>query len=229
MAVRPEHPAPYAPPTTMLEVITRYRNHGLMTPFTADVMLRAGVPDSLVNRTLQALRTLDLIDEAGEPTPALRGIADAPEAEYQARLADALRAAYDEVFQYIDPKTATDTQIRDAFRSYQPRGQHGRMVTLFTGLCQAAGIMDEPPSRPAASPTASRRKPATPIRRRKHEDGGGTRPQIPPALSALLESLPGEGESWTETRRDDFVHAFGVLLDLFYPVADAAQKENEEE
>jgi hypothetical protein len=203
-----------------------------MTPFTPDVMLRAGVSDSLVNRTLQALRTLDLIDEAGEPTPAFRGIADAPEAEYQARLADALHAAYDEVFRYIDPKTATETQIRDAFRSYQPRGQHGRMVTLFTGLCQAAGIMNETPSKSAStvSPTASRRKPATPTRRRRPENGAGTRrPQIPPALSALLESLPGQGESWTETRRDDFVHAFGVLLDLFYPVANVAQKENEEE
>lgn len=233
MPVRPDSPAPYAPPATVLHIITKYRNHGLMTPFTPDVMIRAGVAESLVNRTLQALRTLDLTDDNGEPTPALHGIAEAPEAEYQTRLADALRAAYDEVFRYVDPRTASQTEIRDAFRAYQPRGQQERMVTLFAGLCQAAGIMEEPPSKPSTPPRAqgaSKRQAPTIRQRKLQPDGASSRKQgIPPALSALLESLPAEGESWTKRRREDFVHAFGVLLDLFYPVGETTVENDEEE
>lgn len=227
MAVRTETPGPYAPPTTTLQVIEKYRNHGLQTPFDQEVLLRAGVTESLTNRTLQTLTTLDLIDSEGEPTETLRGIAEAPEAEYQARLADAIRAAYDEVFQYVDPATATETQIRDAFRVYNPRGQQGRMVTLFVGLCQAAGIISEAPPRPAKKSqgrSTSTKKTSSSKKRESSDTNPAKKHRIPPALSALLESLPAEGETWTTAKREDFVNAFGVLLDLFYAIDDTGEE-----
>lgn len=45
--------------------------------------------------------------------------------------------------------------LRDAFRGYEPSGEQGRMVMLFLGLCEAAGIVKsaataKPPSRNGA-------------------------------------------------------------------------------
>ena len=73
MAVTTASAAPYAPPSAVLEVITRYRNRGLSTPITAEVLARAGVSESLVPRTLQALQILDLVDDKGMPTDTLEG------------------------------------------------------------------------------------------------------------------------------------------------------------
>ena len=51
------------------------------------------------------------------------------------------RSAYADVFQYIDPATATVEQLEGQFRNYTPRGQVGRMVALFRSLCEYTGIM----------------------------------------------------------------------------------------
>jgi Family of unknown function (DUF5343) len=89
---------------------------------------------------LQALATLDLIDEQGRPTSTLEGIRLAPELEYKQRLEDWLRAAYADALSFVDPAVDDETKIRDAFRGYKPVGQQHRMVTLFRGLFAAAGI-----------------------------------------------------------------------------------------
>ncbi|UPT61714.1 MAG: DUF5343 domain-containing protein [Hyphomonadaceae bacterium JAD_PAG50586_4] len=152
MAVTTTAPAPYAPPSAVLEVINRHRARGLPAPITQEVLGRAGISESLIPRTLQALQSLDLINENGMPSPTLEGLRLAPEHEFKARIAEWLNGAYADVLQFIDPATASDTDVRDAFRSYNPIGQQGRMVTLFQGLYAAAGIGSERQSapRPAA-------------------------------------------------------------------------------
>jgi hypothetical protein len=140
MAVQTGHPAPYAPTAAVMSVINRVRERGLPTPITLDVLTRTGVSDSLAPRTLQTLKILDLIDEDGNPTATLEGLRLAPGAELQARLQDFVRAAYPEVFAYIDPAVDTPEQIRDAFRPYEPHGQQVRMLSLFLGLVEAAGM-----------------------------------------------------------------------------------------
>jgi hypothetical protein len=238
MAVQANGPAPYAPPATVISLIQRYRNHGLATPFTVDVLMRAGVTESLAPRTLQALRILDLIDSAGEPTEQFLDLAQARSDEFRDRLAAVIRSAYSEVFAFADPSTDDVSRIEDAFRSYTPRGQRSRMVTLFLGLCEEAGIATPAPRRQAAGP----KKAAAMVTGRSARRGrppaksGAPRPpqgapanEVPPALVGLLSELPVPGMPWTRDRRDTFIRTFGSVLDFLYPVRDDVDEPQEKE
>jgi hypothetical protein len=232
----------------VLEIITRYRNGRLITPISADVLARAGVSESLIPRTLQALQTLDLIDKDGAPTQTLEGLRLAPEAEYRDKLADWVRSAYPEIFLLVDPATADGTSIRDAFRGIEPRGQQDRMITLFQGLCVAAGLSPDKPARatPAARQSSSPRPTSPPplaastprarsaVRRPirdapKHQWPASTVPALPPSLAGLLTSLPVDGEGWTAERRDKFMAAFGTVLDLCFPIVEEGSAGDDEE
>src|SRR5215218_5034170 len=140
MAVQTGKPGPYAPAPAVLSIVTRFRERGMPSPITLEVLSRAGVSESLAPRTLQALKILDLIDEDGTPTDTLEGLRSAPSAEFQARMQDFVRGAYPEVFRYVNPSVDDLEQIRDAFRPYKPHGQQFRMVSLFLGLLEAAGM-----------------------------------------------------------------------------------------
>lgn len=231
MPVTQDRPAPYAPASAVLDLIARYRTRGLPQPINADVLGRAGVSPSLTPRTLYALQVLDLIDEAGEPTALFDGLRRAPESEFKQQLADWLRTAYADVFAFVDLETDDDTRIRDAFRSYNPIGQQGRMVTLFQGLCTAAGL--RPPKDTQAPATASPRRPsprrsAPPLASRKSV--AGARPtsatDLPPALSGLLTSLPSRG--WSKTDRDKFLQTFAAVVDFCYPLIEDDEHPNDE-
>lgn len=230
MTVRSGGQAPYAPPQTVMSLIHQYRNKALPTPFTKDVLTRAAVPDSLVARTLQAFRLLDLIDDGGNPTPAFEGLRRAAEADFPARLAEIVRGAYADVFQFVDPATESQERVRDVFRHYEPLGQLTRIVTLFLGLCEAAGIVPEGTrkqgptagrTRTTPTPRQNRKEPNRPasfsskVRVRNDENG-----IIPAAITGILSSLPAEGESWTTARRAKFVAVFGSVLDFVYPIDD---------
>jgi hypothetical protein len=223
MPVTADKPAPYAPPTAVLDLIDRYRNRGMQTPLNSDVLGRAGVSESLIARTLQTLSTLDLIDEAGKPTPTFEAIRLAPEAEYKIKLEEWLKGAYADVFSFVDPVIDDETRIRDAFRTYQPVGQQGRMVTLFMGLCAAAGLAPDkalqprPASRPRpVQPAAVKR--TTPKPAAIKSPAAPTTSGIPAALAGLLTSLPTGQRGWTQEQRDKFVTTFGAVLDFCFPI-----------
>src|SRR5262249_39720039 len=133
--------APYAPPATVQAAIKAYRDRGLTTPITAEVLVRASIPETLARRTLRSLVSLDLIDDQGRPTSEFEPVKKAPTAEFKGKLEELVRSVYAEVFQFADPSTDSTEKITDAFRSYLPDGQRSRMVTLFLGLCEAAGIL----------------------------------------------------------------------------------------
>ncbi|MEZ5917942.1 MAG: DUF5343 domain-containing protein, partial [Parvularculaceae bacterium] len=228
MPVTPDQPGPYAPTSAILEIVTRHRNKGLPSPVNSEVLGRAGISDSLIPRTLQALQTLDLIDEDGKPTQVLEGIRLAPEAEYQTRLKEWLTSAYADALQYIEPETATETDIRDAFRSYKPVGQQSRMVSLFSGLFRAAGVGPDKPlpttrKSQGGSPAPKSRAPAAKTRTGRNKPAAGAdKPSIntdglPPALAGLLASLPKQGQRWTEDEHDAFVNTFQAVLTYCYP------------
>jgi hypothetical protein len=209
----------------VLSFIDSYRNKALPSPITVEVLGRAGVNDSLVPRTLKTLEVLGLIDDTGKPTDALNGLRKAAQADFQARLADVVRGAYAEVLQYVDPATDDTSRIADQFRHFEPIGQLSRMVTLFLGLCVAAGIISEGATRKAAANPAPRPARRTvPVPRREPSvspaanvrslDGG----TIPPALMGVLAALPTSGDGWTKARRDEFVKMFQSVLDFTIPV-----------
>jgi hypothetical protein len=135
--------APYAPPSAVLDLIMRHRTRGLPAPVSAEVLSRSGIPESLISRTLQALKTLDLLSDDDKPTATLEGLRLASETEFRDRLAEWLNAAYADILNFVDPAVADETALRDAFRAYSPIGQQNRMVTLFSGLYAAAGIGPE--------------------------------------------------------------------------------------
>lgn len=241
MPVTIDKPAPYAPASAILELIKRHRSKGLPSPVTADVLARAGISNSLIPRTLQALQTLDLIDEEGAPSAILEDIRKVPESSYQQRLAEWLKDAYADALKFVDLATADETQVRDAFRSYKPIGMQSRMVTLFIGLFAAAGIALErqkpPTSRKPLSASLNERQgrnaPRMPKATSKPQNGYTTPPlsnsNLPPALAGLLVSLPPEGEGWTRLNRDKFVQTFSVLLDFCFPVIEGSRQKTEQE
>lgn len=235
MPVTQNKPGPYAPASAVLEVVTRYRSRGLLTPVNNEVLARAGISESLLPRTIQALQTLDLINKEGMPTQTLDGLQRAPESEFRERLADWVRGAYAEVFKFVDPTTDDSTRIRDAFRSYQPIGQQDRMVSLFQGLCAAAGLAPEKPVKVAAprqprpvqtrTPSSPARPPMRPPMRSRADASSRHESGLPAPLAGLLAGLPGEGQGWPQDRRDKFMTAFGTVLDLCFPIVASAQEE----
>ncbi len=230
MAVTADKPAPYAPASAIIDLIDRYRNRGLPSMITPEVLARSGVSDSLIPRTMQALQTLDLIGENLAATQTLEGLRRAPETELKQRMADWVRGAYADVFSYVDPAKDDDTTIRDAFRSYNPVGQQSRMVTLFLGLCAAAGITAETPSQPR--PHARTQKPATPAARTTQQKPP-VKPQVknppvgdtPAAIAGLIASLPPQGEGWTKPDRDKFITTFTAVLDFCFPIVPMTAKD----
>jgi len=227
MPVTPGAPAPYAPASAIIELIRRHRNRGLPTPVNSDVLARAGISESLIPRTLQALQALDILDESGAPSAVLEDIRLAPEAEYQQRIADWLRAAYADALQFVDPAKAAEGEIRDAFRNYNPIGQQDRMVTLFTGLFREAGIGPERQraaprksnnTRAASKPAVARTTPQPKI----NPPASGTlnMPALPAPIAGLLTSLPGNGSGWSKATRDRFITTFGAVLDFCIPIVE---------
>jgi uncharacterized protein DUF5343 len=239
MAVTQDQPAPYATAGSITSLIERYRERGLTTPITADVLARAGVSDSLIPRTLQALEALDLIDEEGRPTPTFEGLRLATQGDYQQRLREWLNGAYADVLKFIDPATADETAVRDAFRTYNPVGQQPRMVSLFTGLYSAAGVGPEKNAqpRPKSIPTSPRRRipagwertvglktpPAKTPFSVKHTSTG-----LPEPLAGLLSRLPQEGDGWTQFRRDKFMTTFGTVLDFCFPIVEEGANDEQD-
>jgi Family of unknown function (DUF5343) len=225
--------APYAPPKTVIDVITRYRDRGLAKPFTQEVLARAGVSGTLTARVLQSLKLLDLVDDSGYPSEPLEDLARASQEEFKERFAAMIRAIYADVFAFADPSTDDPDRIRDAFRSYNPRGQQERMVTLFLGLCEFAGIVSEVPKRPVgprrSEPRATRASTsrnagsggaATTRKRRSSPALDFARPsdRMPQMILALLAELPEAGGQLTDADRARFKTMFGTLLDYYYPV-----------
>lgn len=214
--------AAYAPGATIVNLLKRFRDKGLAFPVTAEVLLRAGVPESLAQRTLQSLELLALITEDGQATEVLKKIRAVPEKEYQATLAAWLKEVYAEVFAFADPMSDDETHVRDAFRTYLPHAQQDRMVSLFMALCAEAGLAPEskkaetkPRVRTASSstptPRVSMRKPTPNAHAEVMRTG-----TLPPELAGLMARLPQNG--WTKPTRDKFLTTFTAVLDYVIPI-----------
>jgi hypothetical protein len=121
-----------------------------------------------------------------------------------------------------------ETRIRDAFRSYQPLAQQARMVTLFRGLCTAAGLVAEKPvrvGRPVTPPqqrATVRRIVAERFKGAPRHPPRSATSELPAPLAGLLASLPADG-GWTKTERAKFITTFTTVLDFCIPVV---EKEN---
>ena len=219
MPVTQDKPAPYAPSTATMNIVERFRERGIPAPINGDALLRTGlVTESLMPRTLYTLQVLDLIDDAGNPTDTLKGIQRAPEAEYRACLAEWISTAYADVLSFIDPATATEQDVHDAFRLYNPPGQRARMVTLFLGLARAAGLA---PEKPNGTSSGISRKPATAgparVRTRVRQEQKPNDDQKGGAAATPKDGGAGEGKDDLKLAPDDFKMALLTKFPTFDP------------
>src|SRR5258707_4923436 len=165
MTVDAEKVAPYAPLANVVGLIRRRRDKGMPEVLNAERLAQMGITEGNISRNLQALRFLNLIDEEGRQTASFNRLALAKENEYPGVLAEIIKGAYHDVFTIIDDlNEATDVELNDAFRFYQPQSQRNRMIILFRGLCQEAGLISGgPPETRKRARTAIHSKPSPSI------------------------------------------------------------------
>lgn len=228
MAVSKDKAAPYASIGSILDILNRYRSRGMPTPFSSEVLGRAGVSDSLIPRTLQSLQVLELMDKNGMPTDTLEALRLAPTTEYPQRLEEWLKSVYADVFAFVEPSTDDEERIRDAFRHYTPTGQQDRMVKLFISLCEEAGIREKTKkeTKPRTRTAITKKAPAIKRQRNKPpETPNQINPNLPSAIAGLIGSLPSEDKGWTQQQHDKFIKTFEAVLDFCYPIVEEADTE----
>ena len=135
--------APAAGIVNVLSVIRRYRLREFPKRFGPDDLHHVGIPFIDVDRTMHALRLMDLVDAANTATPRFQRIQDCQsEEEYREALVELLREVYEPVFESCDPTTASDMKMRSVFREYEPAEERERMIALFKALCAEAGMIE---------------------------------------------------------------------------------------
>ncbi len=140
-------------------MIEKHRQVGLQN-VTVQKLQQIGVTESLAPRTMFALEALGFYDGNGNITPEFEALRKAHDDDFKPRLAALLREAYAPVLELLDPATATQTDIENAFRAFEPTGQIPRMVQLFIQLMVYAGIMPEPePKRRTGAVSPTKRPP----------------------------------------------------------------------
>lgn len=132
--------APYAPASSVLDVIMARRADPTITYFDNETLEKLGIRESLVPRTAQALRLLDLLTDEGFVTSTFDKVISAPPGELSTALEKLIRRAYKPIFDDLDPTTATTGALEQAFAYFQPPGQRSRMVSMFQGLMRAANM-----------------------------------------------------------------------------------------
>lgn len=217
--------APYCPPATLQLVLKTYRKRDVPDALDKPLLIQIGVPDGLLNRTWQALVFLGLIDADGTTTKEFKALRYATDDDYPNAFRAILEKAYAQIFSVLDPATATEVQLNNAFHPYSPLGQRSRMVTLFLGLCQEAAIPVSvtPRSRTTqaeagkAKPAARRGgTPAAPLARMRV----GRPPTFPTgedaALVAWFNTRPEPGVVWPAQVREKWNKTLMAIIDGMY-------------
>jgi hypothetical protein len=220
---------PYAPPSNITTVLQRLRKRNPPARIDAEFLRDMQISEGTIARAIFALRFLNLIEEDDSPSSALQSIATSTDEEYAEILSGLLREAYSDVFERLDPTQDTQDKFLNFFRRYLPASQRERMVTFFLGMCREAGMQlaDAPRQRSTAAraPTSRQsakgkpgpKKTTSPVAGSAGGERAHDTESIPPALLGLVRSLPGEGESLSSARRNQWLQMAAATLAFVYP------------
>lgn len=227
-----ENFAPYTSIGNMLVLLGRIRKGWTPSSIDGGEMARAGITSGNANRTITTLQFLGLIDEDNNTTSTWKAIATSTTNDYPKVLEGVLRNAYSFIFEiHPNPAEATDVDIANAFAKSEPLNQRTRMVSLFRGLCQEAGLI-------AGDPLTRDRKTNTKqsgSKNTKNNSSEDFNPKIqktfiaPPVvdsslrwyndLQTLMGRLPNpDNPRWTKTERDRWLTALQSMLDLLIKI-----------
>lgn len=240
---------PYAPYSSVITVIRHMRARNIKEPVTSQLITTIGVSEGNAARTISALRFLKLLDEEGYITPSFRSIENATDEHYPEILSETLHEAYDHVFMALDPVTASDQQLKNAFLYYQPKTQRPRMIMLFKGLAREAGIISggapEMVHRPHVVHSKSSKSSAASNGAKKPnpepKDSGfqselyqastqpashsvSTIPIMPTQeyviMHGVLNKLPFATKVWTQAERDKWLKAVAANVEMLFELED---------
>lgn len=207
-------PSLYVPVEAIIRFLDAARTGDLQTPVTLHSLRVIGTPDSVAPRTLRALEVLGFVRDNGEPTDAMQKFSSAEADGHVHVLASTLREAYSSVFEALpDIASASHEQIEAAFAGVEPATQRHRMIRLFLGLCQYAGIVDGRVRRQRrrAGPTPDTARDATPFepaeQHRVDLRSGGT---VEIAISVRLFELSREDRDFV-LELVDRVRSYGEI------------------
>jgi hypothetical protein len=216
--------APYASTENVIRVLDKVYNTGVSGPIGSDLLKQLGIGETMVSRTLQALKFIGFIDAEGNEQPLLRQFMVADEQQRAPLLQDAIREAYAVIFRVVDPAKDDRQKIWIAFKVMHPQKQWDRMVTFFLGFCRYAGmeVKDAPANRPAARVTTPKGRPV-----RRTPKPPTVTPQPPPSpppvpgngtvVEKLLEKFPAFNPEWSAEVQEKWFDAFGKLQEQLQP------------
>ena len=179
----------------------------------------------MTSTTFRAFRFLGLVDEGGNRLPEFERLRRASADEYQDTVAEIVRKSYIEVFKIVDPAQDMYEQVHDAFRGFDPANQRQKMVRLFLGLCEEAGIVPPQPKRHRTSrkTQVDAEQPSVSIPAPRPAPS----PTLPPAqlkryevIDAIVAQLPDDGR-WSQARRDRWLAAITSAVDLLIEIGEA--------
>jgi hypothetical protein len=213
--------APFASTDAVTQVMERYRETGFGgAAITPELLDRMNIGAEVARRVVLTLRTLGLIGDDDKPTKEFIAYKEAPTSEYKQVFAANIYDVYAPVFAVLGQNLDTKTmdQIEDAFRPFKPDSLRKRMVALFVGLCEYAGIVAAAPTRKTGRPAGRQRSASDasmPARKPNIREVAAPRATAPKPPPPAPTPAPPGATTRKVTLRSGGEVAMTVSVDLF--------------